>query len=399
MAPFTPFLTEHMYQNLKNFIVDDSLTEEQKRSVHFLMLPKPKESLIFKDVEEAVSRMQSVIELGRVARDRKTLPLKYPLPELVVVHSDTGFMKDVRSMEKYILEELNVKKVSCTSDREKFGLRLKADLNFQLGKKLKQDFKKVLQASKELSEERLQAFVSSGSTEICGHLITAEDMKVNYAFGEDTDLSSIYEPNSDNEVVILLNITPDQSMLDEGIAREIINRIQKLRKKAKLVPTDEVTIAYEVKSSGDKKACDEVTRVAKSHAQFIFDGVRQPVVPADASTRGRSILLEEEVECKGALLKLQIHSGHTNSTEKASIVPPSCQYVNLVMDGQKASVLLENPVGQFMLSSDQLLHEAQIIYNLQGRNLKLSSSPDMKTDLSKDLTQYHGKLLYVGLKK
>ena len=42
MAPFTPFLTEHMYQNLKNFIVDDSLTEEQKRSVHFLMLPKPK---------------------------------------------------------------------------------------------------------------------------------------------------------------------------------------------------------------------------------------------------------------------------------------------------------------------------------------------------------------------
>ena len=51
-----------------------------------------------------MGRMQSVIELGRVVRDRKTIPSKYPLKEVVVIHPDEECMEDVRSLEKYILE-------------------------------------------------------------------------------------------------------------------------------------------------------------------------------------------------------------------------------------------------------------------------------------------------------
>ena len=66
-----------------------------------------------------------------------------------------------------------------------------------------------------------------------------------YSFGEDGSKSK-YEAQSDNEVLVLLDCTPDQSMLDEGIAREVVNRIQKLRKKAGLQPQDEVTLYYKV---------------------------------------------------------------------------------------------------------------------------------------------------------
>ena len=63
-----------------------------------------REDLIDSKIERAVSRMQSVIELGRYLRDRNTIPSKYPLKEVVVIHPEQECMQDVRSLEKYILE-------------------------------------------------------------------------------------------------------------------------------------------------------------------------------------------------------------------------------------------------------------------------------------------------------
>ena len=68
-------------------------------SVHYLMIPQPLNDLINEDIERSVSRMQSVIELGRVLRDRKTMPVKYPLPELIVIHTDQECLDDVKSLE------------------------------------------------------------------------------------------------------------------------------------------------------------------------------------------------------------------------------------------------------------------------------------------------------------
>lgn len=70
----------------------------------------------------------------------------------------------------------------------------------------------------------------------------------------------------------MLNVTPDQSMLDEGIAREIINRIQKLRKKAHLVPTDSITVYYNISPVG------ELSRVAKEFSDFIINVLKVPFI-------------------------------------------------------------------------------------------------------------------------
>lgn len=87
----------------------ESMKDQETASIHFLMLPEPRETLIDTHIESAVSKMQAVIELGRIVRDRKTLPVKYPLKEVVVIHKDPSVLNDVKSLETYIKE---VRKVS-----------------------------------------------------------------------------------------------------------------------------------------------------------------------------------------------------------------------------------------------------------------------------------------------
>lgn len=405
MAPYTPFLTEHMYQQLKNFIVEDNMTDEEKASVHFQMLPQPKEHLIHLDIENSVSRMQTTIELGRVARDRKTLPLKYPLPELVVLHSDPSYLADVRSLETYIREELNVKVLTTSSDKEKYGLKLKADLSYQrLGQRLKQDFRKVQEAVKTVSEEDLKEFQRTGKIVIAGHELDSEDMKVNYAFaGDKNDENCKYEPHSDGEVVILLDTTPDQSMLDEGIAREIVNRIQKLRKKAKLVPTQEITVVCEVLLDKDQAAYQKLSQVAISHAEFMIDSIKQPIVLAPGPD-GLHELIREELPCKGAKLSVQVLEGRATANNSNNGPTPFCKFVNLQLsgikgtgvNGSRGTLLLENPRGDFVLSKEEFQRQVAIIFGIQGQNFVVSASPDLRSDVQEPLSMYNGKTLYVG---
>lgn len=75
-APFTPFLTENMYQGLKKFIPAEESTAVDDRSIHFLDFPEPREEYFDDEIERAVGRMQAVIELGRNIRERNTISLK-----------------------------------------------------------------------------------------------------------------------------------------------------------------------------------------------------------------------------------------------------------------------------------------------------------------------------------
>eukprot|EP01098_Paradermamoeba_levis_P007549 TRINITY_DN3122_c0_g1_i1.p1 TRINITY_DN3122_c0_g1~~TRINITY_DN3122_c0_g1_i1.p1 ORF type:complete len:789 (-),score=193.95 TRINITY_DN3122_c0_g1_i1:891-3257(-) len=116
MSPFTPFFTEYVYQNLKKVLPENDRAE----SIHFTMFPEPRENLLNERIEEAVARMQAVIELGRAARDRRKKPLKFPLKHVTVVHEDPQFVADLQSLKDYILEELNVRELIVASDKTGF---------------------------------------------------------------------------------------------------------------------------------------------------------------------------------------------------------------------------------------------------------------------------------------
>ena len=140
MAPFTPFLTETMYQNLRHLS-----SGAEVGSVHYLSVPEARRELIDAVIERAVGRMQAIVELGRIVRDRRTLPVKYPLPELVVIHAEPAVLAELAPLTGYLQDELNVRRVTRTGDKRSFGVQLRAEPNHRsLGARLKADFKAVM---------------------------------------------------------------------------------------------------------------------------------------------------------------------------------------------------------------------------------------------------------------
>ncbi|XP_022824460.1 isoleucine--tRNA ligase, cytoplasmic [Spodoptera litura] len=358
MAPFTPFLTELMYKTLRQLLPGSSL-----ESVHFNMISEPKLELVDNDIERAVQRMQSVIELGRVVRDRKTVPIKYPLPEMIVIHRDSTYLDDVKSLEKYVLEELNIKKLYLTSDKEKYGITLRAEPDHKiLGTRLKGDFKAITQALKVLNNQQCEKLIADGFIELLGHRIDVSEVRMIFqAQGNDQ-----YEAHSDNDVLILLNVTPDQDMLDEGFAREIINRVQKLRKKAHLVPTDDVNIYFSVNKTSD------IVRIINLHRDFIETTVKGPLIPIEQIKPSMPVVIEETQELKGSLLKLVI-------TWRKEVELPANPWANVVLQdltprfgvtSKQGSIILKDKTNKF-ISLENLYKEIEVLFGLYGLKFTL----------------------------
>jgi len=125
MAPFTPYLTEYIFQRLVLFQPKGTL--EHADSVHYQMMPVSQRKYIRSDIERSVALMQSVVELGRVMRDRRTLPVKYPISEIIVIHKDKQTLEEIKSLQDFILSELNVRKLTLSSEKEKYGVTLRAE--------------------------------------------------------------------------------------------------------------------------------------------------------------------------------------------------------------------------------------------------------------------------------
>ncbi|KAM6256644.1 isoleucine--tRNA ligase, cytoplasmic [Porphyrio hochstetteri] len=388
MAPYTPFITELMYQNLKTLIDPTSVQEKNTESIHYLMLPQVREDLIDKKIESAVSCLQSVIELGRVIRDRKTIPVKYPLKEVVVIHQDPEALENIRSLEKYILEELNVRQVTLSTNKDKYGVRLRAEPDHMvLGKRLKGAFKHVMAAIKELKSEQLEEFQETGTIVVEGHELHGEDLRLMYTFDQVAGGSAQFEAHSDAQVLVLLDVTPDQSMVDEGVAREVINRIQKLRKKRNLVPTDEITVYYRSYPEGDY-----LDTVIKEHMDFIFATIKAALKPYPVPT-SKEVLIQETTQLKGSELEITLVRGGLHQC-----VGPACAYVNLrvCVNGteQDGVLLLENPKGDNTLNFTGLVDAVSCIFGL--KNLKLTVF-NGKTELinKTDLLSLSRKTLHV----
>ncbi|CAF0757800.1 unnamed protein product [Rotaria sordida] len=91
-----------------------SSSSQQEISVHFQVIPKSQKTLVNNDIERAVAVAQTVIGLGRTVRERKIIPMKYPLPEFVAIHKDVSVLKDVQSLEDFVREVCLILLLSLT---------------------------------------------------------------------------------------------------------------------------------------------------------------------------------------------------------------------------------------------------------------------------------------------
>ncbi|GFN18760.1 isoleucine--tRNA ligase [Aspergillus tubingensis] len=308
LAPFTPFLTDTIYLKLLPHI-PEALRSEDSRSVHFLPFPEVREELFDEVVERRVARMQKVIDMARISRERRNIGLKTPLKTLVVIHQDQQYLDDVKSLQGYILEELNVLELVLSSDEEKYNVQYSVTADWPtLGKKLKKEVQKVKKALPSLTSEDVKKFVADKKMLVDGIELVEGDLVVKRGMKEDS-ASANMEPNTDSDLLTILDANLYPELAEQGLGREIINRLQRLRKKAGLVPTDDVKMEYAVLSDPEDVG---INKAFETQAKAIEKVVRRPLdryelvdgkVPSGEEP-GMIIQEEQEVQKATFLLRL-----------------------------------------------------------------------------------------------
>ncbi|KAI8955773.1 tRNA synthetases class I-domain-containing protein [Xylaria longipes] len=309
LAPFTPFITETIYSKLQPHIPKD-LQGEDPRSVHFLPYPVVRQELFDSEIERRVARMQKVIELARVSRERRTLGLKTPLKTLVVIHSDPEYLADVKSLETYITEELNVRDLVLTSDEAKYNVQYSVAADWPiLGKKLRKDLARVKKALPNVTSDEVKEYTKAKFIMVDGIKLEEGDLRVKRELKQDD--SQTLEPNTDDDVLIILDAAIYPELAEGGVAREIINRVQRLRKKAGLQPTDDVKMEYKVLSDPEDIG---LSKIFKSQEQAFVKVLRRPLDKHEITQvqgeipneKEEGIIMEEEQEVQKATFLLRL---------------------------------------------------------------------------------------------
>ncbi|EFX63983.1 hypothetical protein DAPPUDRAFT_118644, partial [Daphnia pulex] len=253
-----------------------------------------------------------------------------------------------------ILEELNVRALKLTTDKDSFGVSLRAEPDHRIGARLKGQFKAVMAAIKTLTDEQLQGFLTEVQIDVLGNMMGPEDLRIFYQFTGDraAELAQQYETQAEKDVLVLLNVVQDQSMKDEGLAREAINLVQKLRNEAHVTPSDTVSVYFEVVPPTGYVAD------VNSFSNYIETAIKVPWRAASTKKSGAKVLINKSQKLQGVDLVLTIQEGFTAEwAAKAGVPPakkslvatqaptgrgkPSTPFVNLCLEGLKSGYGIE----------------------------------------------------------
>lgn len=238
MAPFAPFLAETIFQSLRNFN-----NVEQPVSVHLCSYPESVEGLVNPILERAVTRMQHIILLGRQKRNQSKIKTKYPLPKLTVIHKETTLLEEIGKLENYLRAELNVKAVDYRTDEAEF-INLYAKPNSPvLGKRLGKDFRRFKDLIEQLDSADINQLQADGEIRIEGESFAPDDILVFREAREGTNALS------DRFISIDVDCTLNDDLISEGLAREVVSRIQRSRRDLGFNVVDRVAITYDASSA------------------------------------------------------------------------------------------------------------------------------------------------------
>eukprot|EP00753_Platysulcus_tardus_P021997 PLAT9190.2.p1 GENE.PLAT9190.2~~PLAT9190.2.p1 ORF type:complete len:1240 (-),score=809.65 PLAT9190.2:93-3773(-) len=299
MAPFTPFFTEFLYQHLRSLhpaVNDESAAEDavgRAASVHYVMLPEPDESKMDDRLTQRVARMQTVINLTRLCREKRNITLRMPLRRLLVVHSDQTFLDDVSELSHFVRSEMTLLGVEFTT-AERDWCTLGLDPNHKaLGVRLGRASKDVKKALPDVTHEQVVDFMATGSIVVAGHELTAEDVTAVRSFKGD---GVRYEAavSDDGQAMVVLDTTLDDELIATYNARFLVGRVQQLRKKAGVDPTDDLFVVIGAAADASAEDAAVLDAVLHTHLPTMRQRLRRPVLPT-ALQPARAAVLASEV--------------------------------------------------------------------------------------------------------
>lgn len=237
-APFAPFITEELY----SYLCQDLIKEP---CVHLTDLPKPSEDLLLRELESQMEIIRQVVNLARSLRQAHKLKTRQVLPRLLVITANEQDQEAINLGQSIIATELNVKSIDFTTDEAKHvRLTLKPNLA-NLGKKLGKDLAALRQLLAEIntSQESVKAFLDSLTQKdgynFLSHQILRDDVLLERSPLDDRLIAT------EGTLTVVLDTKLTKELELEGLAREIVNRIQNLRKDSKLEVADRITVELE----------------------------------------------------------------------------------------------------------------------------------------------------------
>ena len=242
-APIVPFITEEIYRNLR--------TANEPESVHLERFPMPHAYLRNENLEAEMAAVQTTVSLGHALRKEHKLKVRQPLKAAFIASSDEKTLEFLKDQQHLIADELNVKEIHLSSKEEEF-VHLKAKANFRvLGKKVGKLMKAAQKAIEDMGQEKLEILLEGQSVKLTieGEQIelTPEDVQVEREVREGLVAAN------EGLITIALDTQLSPALIEEGLAREIVNKINTMRRDAGFEVSDRIHIRME--TTDTVKAC------------------------------------------------------------------------------------------------------------------------------------------------
>ncbi|MBA3722945.1 MAG: isoleucine--tRNA ligase [Parachlamydiaceae bacterium] len=245
-ASYIPFIADSIYQNLR--------TEKMPESVHLCDFPVYKASCRNEKLESEMAAVQITVSLGHGLRKEHKLKVRQPLAAAYIASGDPATLASLKEQKNLIEDELNVKEAFFTHNEEEF-VSLKAKPNFRvLGKKVGKLMKSVQEAVDKFGQEQLLTLLNGKNVtiEVEGEKITLtpEDIQVERSVHEGLVAAN------EGAITIGLETRLNEDLLLEGLSREIVNKINTMRREADFAVTDRIKI--QMQTTDRVKHCFEL---------------------------------------------------------------------------------------------------------------------------------------------
>ncbi len=274
VAPIAPFITEEIYQKLTN-----------NESVHLADFPTYNEEYINPEIEERMDLVRDICSLGRFAREDVKIKVRQPISEVIL---DAKKQELIGDLDSVIKEELNVKNINFITDMGSY-MNYEIKPNYRLvgkmfGAKIK-DFAEFLTTLshddvERLREESINVKFDNESLELLPEMV---DIKVKVKEG--------FCSASNSKVFVILNTNLTDELILEGIAREIIRKVQSIRKEMDLNIVDKITIYYD----GNEQIDDTINKYS--------DYIKNETLATDIIKKAN---VSEKYDMNGILTELSV---------------------------------------------------------------------------------------------
>lgn len=279
LAPILPFVTEEIFQNLEKDLAG-------VESVHLSSFPEENKKWFDTKLESQMQLFQKVVGMGRNCRGVNNLKNRQPLKEMYVITRSEADRSTIELFSGLIAQELNVKAVNFSNEEDKWVSYTALPNLKVLGKKLGAKMGQVTQAIKAMKSAEIAAFEAKGSVVIADVEVKFSDVLVQ------TVPLKAGAIQSEGGVTIWLNSEIDENLMFEGIAREFINRVQKLRKDSQFQVTDKIRVRY--------SSTDEIHKaIEKNKAYICGETLATDLVQGASGTM-------TDVEIEGDAIKLAV---------------------------------------------------------------------------------------------